>query len=75
MPGIYPMAVNDFSRRVLDWYTGHGRRDLPWQHNTTPYRVWVSEIMLQQTQVKRAATHRRVSAARLVHTLQVAGDR
>ena len=45
------MAVNDFSRRVLDWYAGHGRRDLPWQHNTTPYRVWVSEIMLQQTQV------------------------
>mgnify|MGYP001826807317 FL=1 len=45
------MAVNDFSRRVLGWYAGHGRRDLPWQHNTTPYRVWVSEIMLQQTQV------------------------
>jgi len=36
---------------VLEWWDVHGRKDLPWQHNTTPYRVWVSEIMLQQTQV------------------------
>ena len=36
---------------VLSWYRQHGRHDLPWQHNATPYRVWVSEIMLQQTQV------------------------
>ena len=39
-----------FSDRVLDWYARHGRRDLPWQSQTTPYRVWVSEIMLQQPQ-------------------------
>ncbi|HJU40230.1 MAG TPA: A/G-specific adenine glycosylase, partial [Tahibacter sp.] len=37
--------------RLLDWYDRHGRRDLPWQHPRTPYRVWLSEIMLQQTQV------------------------
>lgn len=36
---------------VLDWFNRHGRKDLPWQQDTTPYRVWVSEIMLQQTQV------------------------
>lgn len=36
---------------VLDWFDQHGRHDLPWQRNPTPYRVWVSEIMLQQTQV------------------------
>lgn len=36
---------------VLTWFRQHGRHDLPWQHNATPYRVWVSEIMLQQTQV------------------------
>ncbi|MBU2097658.1 MAG: A/G-specific adenine glycosylase [Gammaproteobacteria bacterium] len=36
---------------VLQWFDQHGRHDLPWQHNPTPYRVWVSEIMLQQTQV------------------------
>lgn len=36
---------------VLDWFDRYGRHDLPWQHDRTPYRVWVSEIMLQQTQV------------------------
>lgn len=45
------MAYHSFSQRVLTWFDQHGRHDLPWQHNTTPYRVWVSEIMLQQTQV------------------------
>jgi len=40
-----------FSRRLLKWWDQHGRKDLPWQHPRTPYRVWVSEIMLQQTQV------------------------
>ena len=37
--------------RLLRWSARHGRTDLPWQRNPTPYRVWVSEIMLQQTQV------------------------
>ncbi|EIJ35712.1 A/G-specific adenine glycosylase [Thiothrix nivea] len=45
------MAETDFAARVLAWFDQHGRKDLPWQHNPTPYRVWVSEIMLQQTQV------------------------
>ena len=36
---------------LLEWFDQHGRKDLPWQTNRTPYRVWVSEIMLQQTQV------------------------
>lgn len=40
-----------FATAVLNWYDDHGRKDLPWQQNRTPYRVWVSEIMLQQTQV------------------------
>jgi A/G-specific adenine glycosylase len=35
----------------LNWFASHGRKDLPWQSEPTPYRVWVSEIMLQQTQV------------------------
>jgi A/G-specific adenine glycosylase len=43
--------MDDFSRRVLSWYEHHGRKDLPWQRSATPYRVWISEIMLQQTQV------------------------
>jgi A/G-specific adenine glycosylase len=44
--------VSEFSDRLLNWWDSHGRKDLPWQHNVDPYRVWVSEIMLQQTQVK-----------------------
>ncbi|MDC0603547.1 A/G-specific adenine glycosylase [Aliiglaciecola sp.] len=42
----------NFSQRLLTWFFKHGRKDLPWQINKTPYRVWISEIMLQQTQVK-----------------------
>ena len=37
--------------RLIGWYARHGRRHLPWQRDPMPYRVWVSEIMLQQTQV------------------------
>jgi A/G-specific adenine glycosylase len=40
-----------FSDLLLQWWDQHGRKDLPWQRQATPYRVWVSEIMLQQTQV------------------------
>ncbi|GAB6388680.1 A/G-specific adenine glycosylase [Stutzerimonas marianensis] len=46
-----PMSPEQFSDAILDWYDRHGRKDLPWQRGITPYRVWVSEIMLQQTQV------------------------
>ncbi|ACX96673.1 A/G-specific adenine glycosylase [Halothiobacillus neapolitanus] len=45
------MSASDFHSRLLDWFDRHGRHDLPWQHPRTPYRVWISEIMLQQTQV------------------------
>ena len=40
-----------FSKKVLQWFGQHGRKDLPWQQDRSPYRVWISEIMLQQTQV------------------------
>ena len=40
-----------FARKVLDWYVKFGRKDLPWQQNKTLYGVWLSEVMLQQTQV------------------------
>ncbi|MBI5461659.1 MAG: A/G-specific adenine glycosylase [Gammaproteobacteria bacterium] len=45
------MTPDTFAATVLDWYDRHGRKDLPWQRDRTPYRVWVSEVMLQQTQV------------------------
>ena len=43
--------MTPFARRLLAWWNAHGRKDMPWQRERTPYRVWVSEIMLQQTQV------------------------
>jgi A/G-specific adenine glycosylase len=42
----------DFASRLLRWFDQDGRHDLPWQHPRTPYRVWLAEIMLQQTQVQ-----------------------
>ena len=50
MPG--PVVTEpSFSARLINWYGRFGRHDLPWQAARTPYRVWLSEIMLQQTQV------------------------
>src|SRR5271154_7470397 len=46
MPAPPPIAAT-----LIAWHARHGRHDLPWQRERTPYRVWVSEIMLQQTQV------------------------
>ncbi|MDD3517029.1 MAG: A/G-specific adenine glycosylase [Chromatiales bacterium] len=43
--------MTGFAKRLIAWQRRHGRHDLPWQQARTPYRVWVSEIMLQQTQV------------------------
>ena len=43
--------MGDFATRVVQWQQTHGRNDLPWQNTRDPYRVWLSEIMLQQTQV------------------------
>ena len=47
-PGV---AAGSFAGRLLAWWDVHGRKDLPWQRERTPYRAWVAEIMLQQTQV------------------------
>lgn len=45
-----------FRRRILQWYARHAR-DLPWRRTTDPYRIWVSEVMLQQTQVATVQKH------------------
>jgi len=45
-------TTDDFATTLLAWFDVSGRHDLPWQHPRTPYRVWLSEIMLQQTQVQ-----------------------
>jgi len=43
--------MNPFAAALLAWFDEHGRKDLPWQHPRDAYRVWLSEVMLQQTQV------------------------
>ena len=48
MPGT---AISSFAGRVIKWQQASGRHDLPWQRTRDPYRIWLSEIMLQQTQV------------------------
>ncbi len=45
------MQITPFSRCIINWQKLHGRHDLPWQNTIDPYAIWVSEIMLQQTQV------------------------
>ena len=45
------ISAPEFQQRILDWFDQNGRKHLPWQQPISPYRVWVSEIMLQQTQV------------------------
>lgn len=46
-----PGPEDPFAQRLLHWFDQHGRKDLPWQQGISAYRVWISEIMLQQTQV------------------------
>ncbi len=43
--------MSEFARTLIAWQSTHGRNDLPWQQNREPYHIWLSEIMLQQTQV------------------------
>jgi len=62
-----------FAARLLAWFQRHGRHDLPWQKRRTPYRVWVSEIMLQQTQVATVIPYYQRFMARFP-TAQVLAD-
>lgn len=54
MASIEIASNTPFGDKLLAWFDQHGRKDLPWQKNINAYRVWISEIMLQQTQVKTA---------------------
>src|SRR5688572_585214 len=53
---IDPQRLREFSRRLRSWFRRHGR-DLPWRRTRDPYRVLVSELMLQQTQVSRVVDY------------------
>ncbi len=58
---------------LLPWFEAHGRRDLPWQANPTPYRVWISEVMLQQTQVETVKPYFERFVARFPDAASLAG--
>lgn len=58
------MSGSGFAGALLAWHARHGRHDLPWQHPRSAYRVWVSEIMLQQTQVKTVIAYFKAFMAR-----------
>lgn len=62
-----------FSRRVVDWQKRHGRHGLPWQGTRDPYRLWLSEIMLQQTQVSTAMPYYERFLARFPDVEALAG--
>ena len=49
---LVPRYMSDFATRLIDWHHSCGRHDLPWQGTRDAYRIWLSEIMLQQTQVE-----------------------
>ena len=65
-----------FSARLIAWHRQHGRHDLPWQRGRTAYRVWLSEIMLQQTQVATVIPYfeRFVASYPMVNALAVAAQ-
>ena len=46
-----PAAMSTFAKKIIDWQKSAGRHHLPWQNTRDPYRIWLSEVMLQQTQV------------------------
>jgi A/G-specific adenine glycosylase len=65
-----------FAQRITAWQRTHGRHDLPWQRTRDPYRIWVSEIMLQQTQVATVLGYyeRFIAAFPDVAALAMAGE-
>ncbi len=67
-----PAADDAFADAVIDWFETHGRHDLPWQADPSPYRVWVSEIMLQQTRVGTVIPYFRRFMKRFPHVAALA---
>jgi len=65
--------VPDFARKLILWQRRHGRRGLPWQGTRDPYRIWLSEIMLQQTQVAAVVPYYERFLARFPDVAALAG--
>lgn len=68
--------MDRFAHQLLNWYDQYGRHDLPWQRDATPYHVWLSEIMLQQTQVATVIPYyeRFIASFPNLHSLAVAAE-
>ena len=69
-----PQSASGFTRKLLAWFDRHGR-DLPWRRTRDPYRVLVSEFMLQQTQVSRVLEYFPRFMARFPTIASLAGAR
>ena len=67
------MTEASLSEALLTWSDVHGRRHLPWQRDPTPYRVWISEIMLQQTQVSTVVPYYEAFMKRFPDVTALAG--
>jgi A/G-specific adenine glycosylase len=65
--------VSALSRKLVRWQARHGRHDLPWQRTRDPYRIWLSEVMLQQTQVATVIPYYRRFLARFPSVKLLAG--
>lgn len=66
-------AMSEFARTLQAWHAAHGRHDLPWQKTRDPYRIWLSEIMLQQTQVDSVIPYYARFLARFPDLVSLAG--
>src|SRR5881397_705691 len=66
----YRMA---FAQQLIEWQRRHGRHDLPWQGTRDPYRIWLSEVMLQQTQVSTVIPYYERFLARFPDVKSLAG--
>ena len=66
------MSQENFARSVLCWYD-QGHRDLPWRHTKDAYRIWVSEIMLQQTRAETVVSYYERFLSRYPTVFELAG--
>ncbi|HAF01763.1 MAG TPA: A/G-specific adenine glycosylase, partial [Methylophilaceae bacterium] len=64
--------MTDFAKHIITWQKQYGRHDLPWQNTRDPYAIWVSEIMLQQTQVVAVIGYYQLFMARFPTILSLA---
>ncbi len=71
--GIIQCGMQDFASRLTAWQRRHGRRGLPWQGTRDPYRIWLAEVMLQQTQVAAVIPYYERFLARFADVRVLAG--